>query len=170
MNKVLIYDASDRSSIAGLSWPVFAGVFTKQFNRIAAVRTVEQCLDEVEDAAYDNVQIWAHGLPGKVYINGEPILVDKFPPGRGGTIWFRTCSSIGGPIGKARAWRLAMRGWNVAGHTDQIGLLHGGLVGVRRNQRPWWDDITKRHWSKVRERHILPWSMRLPEWTWAKAD
>lgn len=102
------------------------------------------------------IQYWGHGSWGHVWIGKKGFNLRSIKKNNANAqkwqelrqyltddavIWFRTCSTFGGPVGKAFASEFAkLVNCKVAAHTHIIGPLQSGLHTLKPEQEPYWPD------------------------------
>jgi hypothetical protein len=177
--RLMTYDDTDWAG-EGLTTSWFAGgKLYKLFRTLDLVRPASSWreafdwLSTVEpDKKIDVWQFWGHGSPGSVYIDGTPLTADALIPGHqfhndllvlkdrlhsNSLVWFRTCSTFNGRIGKKFAVDLAnFLGCRVAAHTFIIGPFQSGLHSIKPGQEPSWSDDEGRN-SKGESLMSMPW-------------
>lgn len=160
--RVMVYDNTDWASGLTQSW--FAGgKLYRLFRSLDLVKAVTswketfEYLSSVEpDKKIDVLQFWGHGTSGRVFINKDPLggfIVDPKHPLHdglvalkerlhpGSLVWFRTCATFNGALGKQFAKDLAnFLGCRVAAHTFLIGPFQAGLHSIGPGEEPGWDD------------------------------
>lgn len=164
MKRLLIYDADEGG--VGFWWKVGAKLFAFRYDTIVGCKNWKDCLTqlkmlEVAGAYYDSIQIWSHGLPADVFIDGknEPDafwqqLARLVAPTS--TVWLRVCAFFAGQKGKTEANRVAeILKCRLLAHTHIIGnwACQSGLHAVvAPNKLAQWPD----------DEGILPESERKP--------
>jgi hypothetical protein len=148
--KLLIYDASETRPV-GQAWRVGARVFGRHFAGVRAPRSLHQLAAMLLDLreggfAFDEVQVWAHGRPGQVLIDGDVVPDAVWPTLRpilrpAATVWLRVCSFAAGDVGKTAMTELAATlGARVVAHTHIIGDwgCQSGMRSVRPGEVAAW--------------------------------
>lgn len=155
--RVIIYDSNPgpgfMNALLALSWRVGAWIQKKLgivddvygFDSVRRLRWIMSLAKMIKNPKFTSVQFWGHGCPGYTFIAGQEmteydwtdILSDIVVPGA--TVWFRTCSTFQGALGKQFARGIAdSLGVKAAGHTRTIGVLQGGLHTCTPNNPPTW--------------------------------
>jgi hypothetical protein len=139
--RVAVYDKSPGPGLGQwglkLSWVVGCWLF-KLFGKIDAYYGAESWADALawltaQKKPLLHIQYWGHGSQGLVYLAGKYAHASTFAPLASSVtpesvIWFRTCSTFGGPAGYNFSQQLSgLLNCTVAGHTRIIGPLQGGL-------------------------------------------
>ena len=140
-NRVIVYDATCPK--LGRVWQAGAR-FARASTVIAATSVSDMRIRLQELSQIDELQIWAHGSPGRVHIGKQVMTaggVGALPVHTRSVVWFRTCATFYGQRGKRFA-RSARDGYGclVKGHLKNIWLYHGGLVAIRPGVEPYWGD------------------------------
>jgi hypothetical protein len=100
------------------------------------------------------VQFWGHGRRGRAMVGDEALDVRSLQADSAhgahlralraalapaGTLWFRTCETVGGAPGRTFARAFAdFLGARVAGHTHVIGFWQSGLHALLPGAAPHW--------------------------------
>jgi hypothetical protein len=156
-NKVVIIDASPDQGALGAGWDVGSkiGLVTSASSyKIIRGQNWAQVVGELaEMREVDEIQFWGHGCPGTACIGRDGLALGSldgqhwknlaaaniFRPGA--LVWFRSCSTFAGIEGKAFAKGFAkMFNVRVAGHTQLISAVHGGMVKLNPGENATWTD------------------------------
>lgn len=173
MKRLLIYDADEGG--VGFWWKVGAAVLGFRYDTKIACKTWADCLKqmkmlEVAGASYDSVQVWSHGYPGNVYVDGKADpeafwrqLAKLVKPTS--TVWLRVCAFFAGKEGKSEGDRIAeILRCRLLAHTYIVGnwACQSGLRAVvwPNKLAEWADDegvVPEGVKSKYRFRTSAPW-------------
>lgn len=170
MARLMIYDDTtlddgwDGWREDGLAYSWFAGGrlyrWVRWLDKVKGVGSwaegLDWMLEEGKKEKISMIQYWGHGSPGNVWIGKESFNLRTLSKKTencmkwkelsnyltdDAVIWFRTCSTFGGPVGKVFASEFSK--WvdcKVAAHTHIIGPLQGGLHSITPDQAPYWPD------------------------------
>lgn len=140
MTRVIIYDTTD----ATLSpvWALGARLYRRLgwCDEISGAPTMAEAMISIRArharASVDEIQIWSHGSPGRLWWGRKALppdvlagyLLGTLRPG--GLLWLRICAYVCGAPGRQAVHHLGRHlGATVAAHTHDIGHygLHSGL-------------------------------------------
>lgn len=189
--RLVIFDATRKPSILDETWGIgsFSMWFRGRTDGMFGVLNWNEAFTLLRNRSNEyglikEVQIWSHGKPGQVLINGEKltdfindnIVIEVFKKNPimdpNGLFWFRTCSTFQGEIGKQFAKDFSnIVGCRIAGHTHIIGCpTHSGLHSIKPNEEPSWPNeegrnkkgklLKSRIW---RTNTIMFWRNTVPE-------
>ena len=173
---ILFYDAVEPGFI-GKSWATGAALFKGSFDEVVAAKTTEDVYEALRGhtrSSLKHVQVWGHGSPGSPLVHGKPLRPHDPAWGavEGGTVWFRSCSVMGGLDGIAFAEAFARRGIDAAGHLGVIGTwaMQSYLVGLLHDEKTaWWpSNVVAGDSAPWKPRTVSAVTMRLPEWAFNK--
>lgn len=143
--RAVIYDATDTSPNPELkdAWRTAARLYKAlgRFDRILGAASWGHAISWLHGLGrVDEVQYWGHGSPGRVWLQGHALDVERLEGiDVRGLFWFRTCASFAGPLGHQFAHEATSAlGCRVAAHTRNIGLWQSGLVSLTPGERPHW--------------------------------
>eukprot|EP01084_Bolivina_argentea_P046073 84825_1 len=173
-SQILIYDASDPSSSSSKknkkkqkwlqgAWAVAATIRT-DYHRKFAAKSWDWAFKQIGEIAQNHdiqwIEFWGHGSPGKAYIGDDVLDVNRFislcqkynikssDMVRGTwctpLVWFRTCSSAQGAVGKQFLKGIANH-LNVYayGHCKKIDVSHMGVCCACRKNGKYLHDFVK---------------------------
>ena len=158
--RVLLVDASAYDPLR-LTWRV--GHLIKsphRFTHRLYVHSWDEAMERLcavgEQEKLSEVQFWGHGAPGRVlighyvlnanYLRSSALLqrwvaMEPFQLSPSPLVWFRTCETMRGDVGRAFAEQLSrLLRCRVAGYTQYIHVLQRGLVVVSPGGDACWSD------------------------------
>lgn len=183
----------DYAGALALSYRAGGALFAASGGTVVEVRSVDEIYAELARRAkgeLSEVQICGHGysgypvigLPRGLKTDARGFFVDQGALRRctlttlkhpewsalaGGTVWFRSCSTMQGSKGHRLAQYFSDVGINVVGHLCVIGTwgVHSYLVGVRAGKSAWWSiDMHPGDSTPWSPRTIPCTQMSLPPW------
>lgn len=154
--RLVIFDAARKPSILDESWGIgaFSMWFRDRTDGMLGALSWGEVFAWLKNRAkiklIKELQIWSHGSPGEVYINGEKLtnyLKENIKDFKSfmhpeGLIWFRTCATFHGKKGKEFAINMTnIFNCKIAAHSFKIGFpTHSGLHLLKPNEKPKWPD------------------------------
>ena len=150
MRRIIIYDTATPTAVM-YTWAIGAPIY-KAIGACLEFYPVK-CWDEAAQKVsmyteLDEIQFWGHGYPGFVLIDKEHISTNdnesfaiacKNALKQEGVLWFRTCASFNGDLGKEFAKSISSNSQRrCAGSTFKIGMFHSGIHSVKPGQEPSW--------------------------------
>ena len=158
--RVLLVDASAYDPLR-LTWRVGHLIESRQrFTHRLYVHSWDEAMERLcaigEREKLSELQFWGHGAPGRVLI-GHHVLdanylqssalfqrwmaMEPFQLSPSPLIWFRTCETMRGDVGRSFAEQLSgLLRCRVAGYTQYIHVLQRGLVMVSPGGEACWSD------------------------------
>lgn len=136
--KIIVYDATDvipNELELGDSWKLGSAFYLlrKKADLVIPATSWNQAIAKLNDIdkPITEIQFWGHGKPGTFFIAGKPltqVLINQMNFKVDKLIWFRSCATFCGYIGRDFADRMAKKfNCTIAGHTHNIALFHSGL-------------------------------------------
>lgn len=153
--RVAIFDSTEKRFILANSWRRGSSLFHRagRFDHLIAATSWHQVVLQLLrlEGEITEIQFWGHGSPGAAYVGGKSLRFgyDPSPFNKdftelrdriNGTLWFRTCATFTGTMGRRFMSELA--GYldiTVAAHTFNIGPFHSGLHSFSVGDSMDWD-------------------------------
>ena len=189
--RIVYFDATDTSLASKFWWP--GGKLYRAAGMVDEVKPVLTWpelfyhLSCQQEESVSRVEVWAHGSPGRVYINGRALkigddgglavagvpsheldlLLRSGTMTDDGVFWLRSCSSLAGPWGKIFAERLARKlECTAAGHTHHVAVWQAGFQATDVFGDALWEadegGVNVKSWPWSR-RCIPAWANKIPE-------
>jgi len=162
MRRIILYDTADTSAVS-YTWAL-GTPFYKAIGACLEFYPVKCWAEATQKVSMytglDEIQFWGHGSPGCALIGKEHLSANdnenfaqavKQALKLEGALWFRTCASFAGDLGKEFAKSISSNSQRrCAGSTFKIGMFHSGIHSCLPNWDANWlstegiDPVTKK--------------------------